>query len=340
MQKQPEGVDSIYHLFVVIADDKDKFVKIHYKAKLVVSKEEMNEKKARDKEKRDAKNMDVLYITQETAVAFYQEFCDKKTPDLVDKIITCQACLGLRIIEVLSKKVSNYLKEGDKISQYGTAKTQTNKYVKLSDKVCTKKPVIITADKFMELIGQVRKETDKFDLDNEDMTAKYDAKVNLRVIKYLRKVGIPPHNELKSSHGLRRLFVSFSYSLREHHNMTFELWIQKMLAHDSSGSTMNYNTIKITTAKLLDEDSAAKLNLTYNNTIELKQEIANLEEKIDDITPVAIAPTAVRALRPATIESFKKIKTLLDSGVRSYKDMTTNGIPHNMYNKYKKLHNI
>ena len=27
MQKQPEGVDSIYHLFVVIADDKDKFVK-------------------------------------------------------------------------------------------------------------------------------------------------------------------------------------------------------------------------------------------------------------------------------------------------------------------------
>ena len=254
----------------------------------------MDEKKARDKEKRDAKNMDVLYISQETAVAFYKEFCDKKNANLVDKIITCQACLGLRIIEVLSNKVSNYVKDGDQISQYGTAKTQTNKYVKLSDKVCTKKPVVITADKFMELIDQIRKETNKFDLDNDKMTEKYDAPVNRRIIKYLRKVGIPPHNELKSSHGLRRLFVSFSYSLRETHNMTFELWIQRMLAHDSSGSTMNYNTIKITTAKLLDEDSAAKLNLTYSNTLELKQEIANLEEKIDDITPVAQAPMAIR----------------------------------------------
>jgi hypothetical protein len=252
-------------------NDKDPFVKLHFKAKLFVSKEEMNGKKARDKEKRDTKNMNVLYITQERAVAFYKEFCDKKTPDLVDKIITSQATLGLRIIEVLSSEVSNFVKEGDQISQFGTAKTKTNKYVKLSDKVCTKKPVIITADKFIELMAQIREQTDQFDLDNEKMTSKYDAKVNRRIIKYLRKADIPEHNELKSSHGMRRLFVSFSYSLREHHNMTFELWIQRMLAHDSSGSTMNYNTIKITTAKLLDEDSAAKLNLTYSNTLELKQ---------------------------------------------------------------------
>ena len=144
----------------------------------------------------------------------------------------------------------------------------------------------------MELINQIRKVTNKFNLDNKEMSRKYNKNVNARVVKYLRAADIPKHNELKSIHGMRRLFVSFSYSLREAHNMTFELWIQRMLAHDSSSSTMNYNTIKITTAKLLDKDSAAKLNLTYNNTIELKQEIANLEEKIDDITPIAIAPVS------------------------------------------------
>ncbi len=120
--------------------------------------------------------------------------------------------------------------------------------------------------------------------------------------------------------------------------MTFELWIQRMLAHDSSGSTMNYNTIKIAAAKLLDEDSAAKLNLTYSNTLELKQDIANLESKIEDITPLAQEPTAVRELRGRTKQIFKKIKELIDSGVTSYKDMERNDVSHNMYNKYKKLH--
>jgi hypothetical protein len=62
-----------------------------------------------------------------------------------------------------------------------------------------------------------------------------------------------------------------------------------------------------------------------------------LEEKIDDITPVAQEPMTVRVLRGRTKAIFKKIKELIDSGVTSYKDMERNNISHNMYNKYKKL---
>ena len=145
----------------------------------------------------------------------------------------------------------------------GRLKTKKNKYVKITDKVCTKQPVIITADRFMELINQIRKVTNKFNLDNKEMSRKYNKNVNARVVKYLRAADIPKHNELKSIHGMRRLFVSFSYSLREAHNMTFELWIQRMLAHDSSSSTMNYNTIKITTAK-------SRLTVFDDNAMPLK----------------------------------------------------------------------
>ena len=174
------------------------------------------------------------------------------------------------------------------------------------------------------------------------MSAKFDEKINKRILEYLAVAGIPAHAELKSSHSMRRLYVSFAYSLRENHSWTFEYFVLKMLGHSGSGSVQNYNSIKITSDKLLDKDSASKLNLTYKNTIQLQDEITKLEKKIDDIeAPVAPTQTvneiAITKLRPETQRKFKQIKELLEKGVVSYKDMKTKGISKNMYTNYKNL---
>ncbi len=48
----------------------------------------------------------MFYITQEKVEAFYRSFCYKENPDLIDRVLTVQATMGLRLIEALSSKVS------------------------------------------------------------------------------------------------------------------------------------------------------------------------------------------------------------------------------------------
>ena len=328
-------------------DDEDPYVKAWYDAGLFIADAEFLKKNTDAKNKVNAKNMNVVYIPQEKCEAFYRSFCFKESPDLIDKIITCQAVFGSRLIEILSSKVSKFKKVMDTISQYGVAKQKEKNYANHEDKIVTKTPIIISSDRFMDVLSEVRAVTDKLDLDNEDMTAKYDANINKRIVEYLEAAGIPISKEVKSSHSLRRLYVAFSYSLRDEPNITYEYWIKSQLGHESAGSTMNYNSVKITTAKLLDKDSAAKLNLTYKNTITLEDKITKLEEKIDEIEvpPAAPAPAAktpneisIDKQRVSTKLIFKKIKELQEKGIFSYADMHKNGVSKNLYAKFKLLH--
>ena len=335
----------VYH---IERNDKDPYVKAWYDAGLFIADDEFLEKNTDAKDKVNAKNMNVVYIPQEKAEAFYRSFCFKENPDLIDKIITCQAVFGSRLIEILSSKVSNFKKDGTTISQYGVAKMgkqmKKGKFANREDKVVTKTPIIISSDRFMDALSEVRAVTDKLDLDNDDMTAKYDANINKRIVEYLEAAGIPISKEVKSSHSLRRLYVAFSYSLREEPNITYEYWIKSMLGHESAGSTMNYNSVKITTAKILDKDSAAKLNLTYKNTIHIEDKITKLEEKVAEVAApaVVVQKTAnqieIAKQRVKTKSIFKKIKELQDKGFFSYAEMQTHNISHNIYAKYKKLH--
>ena len=297
------------------------------------------------------KATNVLHIPQEVAENFFKLFCYKSNPDIIDNIICVEATMGLRIIEALNPKVSSFrvVPDTDKVEQQGTAKMKKNKYVLSTDKVVPKTPIIITSTEFMKRLADVRADTAQYkSLSNVKMAEKYRGNVNDRIVEYLRQAQIPKHPELKSSHGLRRLWIAFAFATRstEDRNMTLNYFIQSRLGHEDGGSTRNYDTIVIDSDKFLEKVASAKLDSTFRATINLKEEIKNLEQKVDDldIAPAPVAPAKsanqieIDKQRVKTKQQFKKIKELIDSGKNSYAEMKEHNIGHNMFSKYKRLH--
>ena len=328
-------------------DHSNLYVKAWYDAGLYILKPEFKIKRLNAEAKVTEKNRNVLHIPLEKVEKFYDLFCYKNSPDLIDNIITVQATMGLRLIEALSSNVSNFkiVPKSDMIEQKGTAKLLKNKY-SIDDKVVTKRPVKITPNMFMDRLKLVRAETDKYlDLTNIKMREKYNSKVNDRIQQYLREADIPKHNELKSSHGMRRIYVSYAYSLRNEPNMTLHQFIKENLGHESSGSTQNYNTINITTDRILDKDTATVINSTHRATVNLQEEIVELKQEIRDLehTPASQVLQTARDIElnnqsVATKAKFAKITKAIEKGKISYSEMSDIGITAHMYSKYKKLH--
>ena len=176
---------------------------------------------------------------------------------------------------------------------------------------------------------------------------RYDGNVNKRIKQYLKEAGIPEHNELKSSHGaFRRLFIAYGYSLRDQPNQTLHSYIKDNLGHDEDSSTMHYNTLQVTSARVLEKDAAAKLEATHRATIELRGDVAELKEEITTATAAApsatatatatVASVASMKVTPGTMAKFKKIEALVKEGKVKYADMERKGITAHVYSKWKK----
>ena len=144
-------------------DHSNLYVKAWYDAGLYILKPEFKIKRLNAEAKVTEKNRNVLHIPLEKVEKFFDLFCYKDSPDLIDNIITVQATMGLRLIEALSSNVSNFtiVPKSDMIEQKGTAKLLKNKY-SIDDKVVTKRPVKITPNMFMNRLKLVRAETDKY----------------------------------------------------------------------------------------------------------------------------------------------------------------------------------
>ena len=314
-------------------DDTNLYVRAWHDAKLNIQADEFKEKNEQAEKKVTEKNKAVFYIPQEKVEAFYRSFCFDENPDIIDKIMMVQATMGLRLIEALSSNVSVFRKNGEKIEQIGTAKMVKSKY-SLADKVVSKTPIIVSSDKFMKTLDEVRRKTDKFKISNVELRNKYNGRVNARIESRLNAAGIPEHNELKSSHGLRRLYVAYAYSLRDDQNLTFHQFIKDNLGHESGSSTANYNTIKITTDKILDKDSAVKLNATHATTVRLESQVAELKEEVDDIQEVKVPEVPEVRLSKATTAKLKLFKKAVAEGKTSYESLEKVKIPGTIPQKY------
>jgi integrase len=275
-------------------DHSNKFVKSWYDANLYILPNEFKVKNTNADAKVAIKNNDVLNIPLNKVELFYKHFIN--SDELIDAVLTVQATLGLRLIEVLSSKVSNFEINDSEIRQIGSAKTNVD---------IEKKPILITPTQWMNKLKIVRNETDKFkDLTNVKLREKYNTLVNDRIQKYLRASGIQEHNELKSSHGLRRLYVNFLYSMREEPNLTLHAFIKKYLGHTSDNATNNYNSINIVSGDIL-------------------------------------SPSELITIEPAKTKTqvkFDKITKALSEGKKTYSEMSDIGITAQMYSNYKKLH--
>ena len=278
-------------------NDSNPYFKAWQDAKLSIQPDEFKRKNDTADKKLTEKNNNVFYIQKSKIINFYNYFCKEREPDIIDKIIIVQATMGLRLIETLSSKVSKFRKNGNEIEQIGTAKNDE------SDRIISKKPIIIDSNKFIDVLTSVRKETDKYlNLTNVELKNKYNGRVNDRIIKYLRLAGIPEHNELKSSHGLRRLYVAYAYSLIKNNRMTFHQFIKTNLGHESNNSTINYNTIQIIDTPDIDTDTDTQ-------------------------------PTA-SSLSATTTAKYKVYQQAVAEGKISYKQLESVKIPNTLPQKY------
>ena len=289
-------------------NDSNPYFKAWQDAKLSIQPDEFKSKNDTAEKKLTEKNNNVLYVQKSKIINFYNYFCKERKPDIIDKIIIVQATMGLRLIETLSSKVSKFRKNGNEIEQIGTAKNDE------SDRIVSKKPIIIDSTKFMDVLADVRQETDELlNLTNVELKNKYNGRVNDRIVKYLRFAGIPEHNELKSSHGLRRLYIAYSYSLVKNNRMTFHQFIKTNLGHESNHSTINYNTIQIIDTPDKDTDTT---------------------------------PPPVSSLSATTTAKYKIYKQAVAEGKTSYQQLEAVKIPNtspqkyltrNMITKFKKM---
>ena len=288
-------------------NDSNPYFKAWKNSKLSIQPDEFKSKNQQAEKKLTEKNNDVFYVQKSKIINFYNSFCKEREPDIIDKIIIVQATMGLRLIETLSSKVSNFRKNGNEIEQIGTAKNDT------SDRIVSKKPIIIDSNKFMDVLIAVRQETDQYlNLTNVELKNKYNGRVNDRIVKYLRFAGIPEHNELKSSHGLRRLYVAYSYSLLKNNKMTFHQFIKTNLGHESNHSTINYNTIQIIDTPDIDTNTQPTiLNLSKSTTAKYKvyqQAVSEGKISYEQLESVKIPNTSPQKyLTRNMITKFNKI---------------------------------
>jgi hypothetical protein len=262
-----------------------------------------------------SKNLNQVELTNSSVKRFISAVAFVKNPDIIDRIITCQICAGLRKIEVLSHKVSTFKKskkDTDMIVQIGVAKQKNQKNENDNIKRKVKKPlVVITQDHFLQNIKMIREKVgDISEVSNKELGNKYSNRINKRIKKYLDALNIPDHKEISTSHGMRRLYANFAYANRKNKNMSLQLFITKYLGHDPeyvSSAAANYSSIHIEPAAIVSQSER------------------------ESAATVAVSKKQ---------KKFQEIEKLINSGKTTYEELQKAGITTYMYSKYKKEKNL
>ena len=296
-------------------NETSKFYKFWYDAKLYISDEEFVEKRTKADRAVYLKNQNVYRFGAGKVKRFYESIFGRKDKDIIDYIIGAQAALGTRLIEILNPDVSQFEAEDGKIIQHGTAKLIRGVYKTGFDKELIKTVVPpANAKEVIQWIEAVHSKTnEQKSIGNIKLAELYIQYVNKKIVYYLKQFDML-NNELKSSHGLRRLYVAYMYYNRVNQRESLASFIMRTLGHETAGSIMNYNSIQI-----------------YDDSEDDQEEKTN-----------APLPNQERNIRPLPAKSAKqlkmdKIESLINQGFTTYKQMAAHGITTNAYLQYKKM---
>ena len=303
------------------------------------------------------KNENQLVLTEQDAEKFINTVSYAEDSDVIDRIISCQVCAGLRMIEVLSSKVSTFAKAPDEqgqhmIKQIGVAKHKSAKDkdgVVIDKRTVTMPLVMITPKRFLENIKVIREAVgDIKGVSNQTLGKRWNPRINKRIKLYLKELGMEEHPEISTSHGMRRLYINFAFANRKNRNMSLMMFISKYLGHDPkyvSAAAANYSSILIETASVLTDSQSAQVNQAQSRSIENKEELSKLKKKMKDIpvteekAPAPEEPVKVKFVS-AKEKKFEKISNLVKKGVTSYSQMQKNGISTYTYSQWKKSQGI
>jgi integrase len=201
------------------------------------------EKKDRDnsaQEKVIEKNENQIEVSEEQIKLFKDQLLSlmKVKFKIVPAIILAQIASGSRLIEILSDEFKfsegkeNYIKQNNVAKNRDTEEREVEKPI-----------LFMTPENFIKLMSFIRsKMTNKEGDDNVILSNRYGKRVNAKVKKIAKEVGMPGIN---SSHDLRRIYGVYSYKKFASSNMSFQVWLSKVLGHSDLNSAANYSTINL-----------------------------------------------------------------------------------------------
>ena len=282
-------------------------------------------------------------LTQKTIENFINAVAFNSNSDIIDKIITCQVCSGARMIEILSRKVSNFTaapNSTDMIRQIGVAKTKGVD----PNRVVVKPLVVISQERFLNNIKDITAAVGNIEnTSNVTLGKRWNGRVNTRIKAYWTQLGVKlsPSDlkEVGNSHGMRRLYINYAYSNRKNRNMSKQLFISRYLGHQNelSSASANYDSVHIETKSVLTKNQAAQVNQAVSRSVENKEDIENLKK---GIVKTQVEQSQSQAKRTIAIsekqKKFAKIEKLLSKGKTTYSQMQDAGISTYTFSQYRK----
>ena len=265
--------------------------KIHRESKknLSISYEEFQQVEKQAKEKVLERNTEKKAFSREQVLEVIHNL--KNSSDYIDLIILVGITTGSRLIEIL--RISDYepiVGNPNRIMIGGLAKGSGKSKDKNLSKNVERPILVITSKELLKAVKiireNVKQETEKLGLNNQELSKKYNERVNRRIKKYKISGG--------TTYDLRKIYANLSYELiADQTKITKNGWIMKILGHENLNTSLHYNNVS-----LLSSGQSVDAHL---DDITIKQE--NIEKRVDDIEkevdvkyPSSSDPNAVKFL--------------------------------------------
>ena len=251
--------------------------KVHRNSKknLSITFDEYKTVEKQSKEKVVEANTEKKKFNREQVLQIIQEI--KNSTDYIDAIILVCITTGSRLIEVL--RISDYnevVGNPNRVMISGLAKgsgksreTNLNKDVERPILVITYKEL---NDAVQLIRKNVREQTDKLGLNNQELSKKYNEIVNRRVKKL---------KLASTSYDLRKIYANLSYELiADQSKITKNRWIQLILGHESLETSLHYNNVSLTSGESVCPPDPEGIDSQLDE-ITAKQD--NIVKRVEDV---------------------------------------------------------
>ena len=271
--------------------------KVHRTSKknLSITFDEYKTVEKQSKEKVVEANTEKKKFNREQVLQIIQEI--KNSTDYIDAIILVCIATGSRLIEVL--RISDYnevVGNPNRVMISGLAKGSGKSRETNLNKDVDRPILVITYKELNDAVQLIRKnvreQTDKLGLNNQELSKKYNEIVNRRVKKL---------KLASTSYDLRKIYANLSYELiADQSKITKNRWIQLILGHNDINTSLHYNNVSLTSSEQSVDaqlDDILKVTVKQDN---MSKDHEVIEKRVEDVKqtlfeyPSSQDPNAVR----------------------------------------------
>ena len=255
--------------------------RIHKESKknLSISYEEFEQIEKQAKEKVLERNTEKKAFSKEQVLEVIHNL--KNSSDYIDLIILVGITTGSRLIEIL--RISDYesiIDNPNRIIISGLAKGSGESQKKNLEKKVERPILVITSQGLSEAVKTIRQnvkqETGKLGLNNQELSKKYNERVNRRIKKYKLSGG--------TSYDLRKIYANLSYELlADQTKITKNGWIMKILGHENLNTSLHYNNVSLLKSDDKSEGPEGSSNENFlDDIVKVTDKILGIQKQDQD----------------------------------------------------------